>query len=155
MKKKYGDLTTRMRYEVSSYGRIRSIRFLQYTNRYTVEYLMDLPSEKIPNKEEYFEVTLCAQFQKTIVVHKIVARTFKGQRPIDKVIDHNDRKRQNNHYLNLEYVSVSDNNFNRSSYTQNYKFIPPTKKEIIEMGPPKQHPVFRVMVHYRVVLYII
>lgn len=48
-----------------------------------------------------------------IRVHQLVAAAFLGERPNGFVIDHIDRNRANNHYKNLRYVSLSEQNKNR------------------------------------------
>ena len=48
-----------------------------------------------------------------IRVHQLVAAAFLGERPDGFVVDHIDRNRSNNHYTNLRYVSLSEQNKNR------------------------------------------
>lgn len=50
-------------------------------------------------------------------VHQLVAKAFLGERPEGYVLDHIDRNRANNHYTNLRYVSLSEQNKNRD-YTK-------------------------------------
>lgn len=47
--------------------------------------------------------------RRTFTVHKIVAAAFLGERPEDKVVNHKDGNKLNNHYMNLEYITVRDN----------------------------------------------
>ena len=50
-------------------------------------------------------------------VHQLVAKAFLGERPEGYVLDHIDRNRANNHYSNLRYISLSEQNKNRD-YTK-------------------------------------
>ncbi|CAL6100142.1 HNH_endonuclease [Hexamita inflata] len=49
-------------------------------------------------------------------VHSLVANAFLGLKPTGFQVDHIDRNRQNNCLENLRYVSVSDNQKNKTSY---------------------------------------
>ncbi len=42
-------------------------------------------------------------------IHKLVAKIFIGDRPLNKQINHKDGNKFNNHFLNLEYVTCQEN----------------------------------------------
>lgn len=57
--------------------------------------------------------THCHGKKVNIRVHQLVAKAFLGDCPPGCVIDHIDRNRANNHFSNLRYVSLSEQNKNR------------------------------------------
>ena len=59
----------------------------------------------------------------TILVHRLMAETFFGERPADLVVDHIDRDNTNNKIENLRYVSYAENvrNADRHKMTQDKK----------------------------------
>lgn len=46
---------------------------------------------------------------KTVSIHRVVSEAFIGKKPFNLVVNHIDGNRFNNHYLNLEYVTSSEN----------------------------------------------
>lgn len=50
--------------------------------------------------------------KKTVTLHSLVARAFLGERPDGYQIDHKDGNKLNNHYSNLHYVTVKENQLN-------------------------------------------
>lgn len=71
-------------------------------------YVQDLNSDGYP--------TVRVRHVRT-TVHRLVAEAFLGKRPDGLVVDHIDRNKQNNHYCNLRYVSLSENSKNISEET--------------------------------------
>jgi hypothetical protein len=49
---------------------------------------------------------------KTILVHRLMAETFLGERPSNLVVDHIDRNKKNNQIENLRYTSFAGNSQN-------------------------------------------
>lgn len=90
-------------YSVSNLGRIRRDKSCQGTRSGKIIKSRELPSG-------YHQVFLSLNSKvKTIFVHKIVARTFIGVKPINKEINHKDTIKSNNHSRNLEYVTSLEN----------------------------------------------
>lgn len=46
---------------------------------------------------------------KSVLVHKLVASTFHGERPAGLVVNHKDGNKRNNRFENLEYVTKEEN----------------------------------------------
>ena len=63
------------------------------------------------------------------LIHQLVAKHFIGEQPADKVVDHIDRNKLNNHISNLRYVSYKENSANQDRY----------RHDIIETDLRKRH----------------
>ena len=96
-------------YEVSSYGRVRSLaRTIKASDR-IVNYKTRVLKQNI-DSGGYAQVTLCNHTKrKTIGVHVLVAEAFIGKRPKGLDICHNDGKATHNHPHNLRWASRSEN----------------------------------------------
>lgn len=46
---------------------------------------------------------------KNFYVHTLVALTFLGKKPEGLTVNHKDTNKKNNHYSNLEYLSIQEN----------------------------------------------
>jgi hypothetical protein len=62
-------------------------------------------------------------------IHSLVAKHFIGEQPDDKVVDHIDRNKLNNHISNLRYISHKENSANQDRY----------RHDIIETDLKKRH----------------
>lgn len=99
-------------YEVSSHGRVRSVRRL--VNRSTSVYSMSGKIRKLTLKgghnQGYLLVSLCRDGHKQLCrVHRLVAEAFL-EKPLGcDVVNHLDNIRDNNHYLNLEWTTMQGN----------------------------------------------
>ena len=69
--------------------------------------------ERIDACHGYYVVSL---HRKKFLKHRIVAQQWLENPKNHKYVDHINRDRTDNHVENLRYVSVSENNFNRSSH---------------------------------------
>lgn len=86
-------------YTIDEYGNVYSIRSRKYL-------------KQKPDKDGYMSVHLCNKGKdKFPRVHQLVAEAFiKNDDPINKTtVDHIDNNKLNNHYSNLQWLSVSDN----------------------------------------------
>lgn len=92
-------------YKVSSYGNVKSYR----QSRRPGHFLQ--PRNTFRYNGGYTSVDLCDGKEKhEIKVHILVAKAFLGQKPTDKhQLHHIDSNKRNNHYKNLEWVTVSQN----------------------------------------------
>ena len=88
------------KYEVSNYGKIRSLWFGK------------VKPIKLLDNQGYLEFTVRngKDKPKHMRVHVAVAEAFLGKRPKGLVINHKDGNKHNNHVSNLEYVTYSENN---------------------------------------------
>jgi hypothetical protein len=108
------------RYEVSNTGLVRN----RQTNRVL---------RPFTTRNGYLMVKLCDGYQKsTKKIHKLVATAFLGDSE-GRVCDHCDRVKTNNNVSNLRYVSIADNNKNKSSFKGHiYEHIDSLPDEAIE-----------------------
>lgn len=103
-------------YEVSSYGRIRSINKLVNSGlRHNQNVLKRGKVLKANLKRNgYFTIDLCGENTKrTTTVHRIVAKAFVDNPDNKPQVNHKDGNKQNNHYLNLEWVTGAENQKHR------------------------------------------
>lgn len=108
MNEYWKDIPNYAGFMVSNLGRIKTIeRIINYGNR------MCLRKEKIlkPHKSKVGYYTV-APFQKTTTVHKLVAFTFLGVRPLNSVIEHINGDYLDNRVENLRYVTHKENTQN-------------------------------------------
>lgn len=103
-------------YEVSSEGRVRSLRRELYSDRWagyrtiSERILKATPGGTIG----YLSVSLRLNRQrKTHAVHTLVAAAFLGPRPEGMDVMHADDDPQNNRLANLSYGTRSENNYQR------------------------------------------
>ena len=96
-------------YEVSNNGRVRSLsRTAKGKNGASIPIKGRVL--KLAKGQRYYHICLY-KFGKsrTVLVHKLVANAFLGDRPKDLVIDHIDNDSLNNMVSNLQYISVREN----------------------------------------------
>jgi hypothetical protein len=68
------------------------------------------------NEDNYLRITLYKNGRKrNYYIHKLVCQTFHKPIKGKKFVNHIDLNRQNNHYLNLEFVSHKENCNKRSN----------------------------------------
>lgn len=93
-------------YEVSEDGRfLRNIKSKKY-----IRIRLDMHN----SKSGYYACFVCIKGKvKRVMMHKIVAECWLGEKPEGFEIDHIDRNTHNNHYTNLRYVTHSEQMKNR------------------------------------------
>jgi hypothetical protein len=98
-------------YQVSNFGNIRSIDRNVYAHQ--GKRILKLKGKTLkPAKDEdgYFRVALCKNKKlQTFKVHRLVALHFCDNYSSTLEVNHIDGNRQNNNYLNLEWVTHSKN----------------------------------------------
>ena len=66
------------------------------------------------SKTGYYAVWICRKSKvKRLMIHRLVAECWLGDKPQGMEIDHIDRNTHNNHYTNLRYVTHSEQMKNR------------------------------------------
>jgi len=101
-------------YEVSNYGRVRSIeRVVEYR-----KYGKMLVSAKLlkpwNNMHEYCNVNLLKDGERKVFkVHRLVAEAFIPNPENKYAVNHKDGNKMNNHYLNLEWCTKSENELHK------------------------------------------
>jgi len=101
-------------YEVSSFGRIR--------NNNTFKIL----KQSINSRGYYYISLSCNSRKKSFRVARLIAFAFCENNDNNNEVDHIDRDKNNNHYLNLRWVSKSINCKNKnlqSNNTSNYRGV--------------------------------
>lgn len=97
------------RYQVSSFGRIKSMAKCWAVAGNTIclpERLMQLQ----PHRNGYLQVHLRRPFEhKKQFIHRLVAQAFLPNLQDAEVVNHKDRDKANNRLDNLEWVSYKEN----------------------------------------------
>ena len=90
-------------YSMSNHGKIRRDRQSSGTQK-------GLILKSIENTYGYLSVSLYKnKIQKVHRIHILVANNFIGKRPKNLQINHKDCNKENNYFLNLEYITQTDN----------------------------------------------
>lgn len=98
-------------YEVSSYGRVRSIdRYITNSLNRTIFYKSKILKFSHNNKTGYNQVALYKNKKiKTFSIHRLVAETFIPNPNNYLEVNHIDGDKTNNHVENLEWVTRKEN----------------------------------------------
>ena len=120
-------------YQVSSYGRVRSMaRTIRASNR-ILNYKTRILRQNI-DTGGYAQVTLCNETErKTIGVHVLVAQSFIGMNPGGLEVCHKDGDATHNHPHNLRWDTRSANTVDKTRHgTHNFlkTYIPRDKSKI-------------------------
>lgn len=95
-------------YEVSSHGNVRNSKGKLLTP--TLQYRSHSESAYRSYSNPYYVVTLYKDgVKKKHRVHRLVAKSFIPNPQGYDIVNHIDEKQYNNHYLNLEWCTVSQN----------------------------------------------
>lgn len=99
-------------YEASTHGNIRSVDRCVPTGKEGIRFLEGcLLSQSTYNR--YNKVHVCKNSEeKSLAVHRLIARTFLPNPDNLPEVDHIDRNKRNNHVSNLRWVSRSTNGRN-------------------------------------------
>jgi hypothetical protein len=85
-------------YEVSNYENVKSLR-------------NNIILKNNKTSRGYLCVSLCYNgLQKNVSVHTLVANSFCDKKEKHQCVNHKDGNKENNHYLNLEWVTYTQNN---------------------------------------------
>lgn len=112
-------------YQVSSFGRVRSLDRLDGANRRLTGKILKCGTDK----DGYLQVTLCKDSTKsTKKIHRLVAQAFVSNSENKPEINHIDEDKANNRVNNLEWSTRKENNNHgthneRSSRTQSIPII--------------------------------
>jgi hypothetical protein len=108
-------------YQVSNFGNVKSLDRLIISNRSSQR----LKSQAIKKtnrsgRGDYFVVILYKNsIGKTMYVHRLVARAFIPNPENKQQVNHMDGNSTNNHYSNLEWNTVSENNTHKYRVLKN------------------------------------
>lgn len=107
-------------YQISDHGRLRSLDRYVRRGRFS---LFKKGCEIVLHKDRsgYHRFRLRKNGAgETVKIHRLVAEHFLNSEPGKKVINHKDFNKTNNHYLNLEWCTVAENN---KHYRENEKVV--------------------------------
>jgi hypothetical protein len=96
-------------YQISSFGNVRSLEREVWSNNQWGKYLRYCPAKTLKNvlhPNGYYRVDLCGKLHSN---HHLVAIAFIGCQPDKKEVNHKDGDKLNNHFINLEWVTKSEN----------------------------------------------
>ena len=127
----YRDIKGFSKYEINEYGSIR--------NKSTHKEL----KSRI-NRNGYYQIKLYDDnmYQATVNVHRLVAITFCNGYKEGLVVNHIDGNKLNNHYSNLEWVTISENT--KHAYDNNLGNMQEIQLRAAKMGANKHHMIIDV-----------
>ena len=101
----------------------------------------------------YLVVTLDG---KTYYKHRIIAEQFipNDEPGLKLQVDHINRNRTDNHINNLRWVSISENNLNRSSFKRCNDFVDELPEEAIEVDHYRNHDDISDLYFYDDIFYV-
>ena len=101
-------------YEVSNYGRVRSIERVVEHRRYGKMLVNAKLLKPWDNMHGYCNVNLIKDGERKVCkVHRLVAEAFIPNPENKYAINHKDGDKKNNHYLNLEWCTKSENELHK------------------------------------------
>lgn len=98
-------------YEVSSYGRVKSLKRSMIGKKLNKRFNDKIISQALSKKNSYYHVLLHKLgTRKNMLVHRLVALAFIEKPFKDVEVNHKDGNKLNNNVNNLEWVTKSENN---------------------------------------------
>lgn len=128
------------KYEITEYGDVRRV----FKNG-AIHYIT--PRK---NKEGYLIIKIN---KKNRYIHQLVCRAFLENINNYPVIDHIDRNKQNNHFMNLRYTTNKGNAINTDKYENRKGYICKTKDTQIYKNKTKTYEGWRAYYHIKGVAY--
>lgn len=125
------------KYMVSNTGNVKTIgrwSHAEYSKRWIDEGIKNA----IPDKDGYLIVTLSVSpKKKRISIHRLVAKAFIPNPDGKPQVNHIDGNKRNNHVLNLEWCTSSENNFHAYRICRKTIHRPYTKLNIEKVSDIK------------------
>jgi hypothetical protein len=107
-------------YSISNLGRVKSHERKTYHPLYKEQLIKERILKLFPDRQDYLKVSLCKNGKlKTYLLHRFIAEAFIPNPENKPCINHIDGCKTNNKISNLEWCTVSENNYH--SYKLNLK----------------------------------
>ncbi len=122
-------------YEVSNYGRVRSIERVVEHQRYGKMLVSAKLLKPWNNMHGYCNVNLMKDGERKVFkVHRLVAEAFIPNPENKYAVNHKDGNKENNHYLNLEWCTKSENELHKCRVLGRYGGGPQKKERCKDGG---------------------
>lgn len=107
-------------YEVSNLGRVRSVERRLEDKAGRERTFKGVIMKQQVHYKGYMMVWLRRSGNRQkMYVHRLVATAFHPNPEDKEMVNHKDKDRQNNHFENLEWVTIEENTYHRDNYIPN------------------------------------
>lgn len=107
-------------YEVSKCGKVRSVeRVIEMKNGCRRKFPGVLMTQQVHMKGYLILWLRRNGDREKVYVHRVVASAYHPNTENKICVNHKDKDRQNNHYENLEWCTIGENNEHRDTHTHN------------------------------------
>lgn len=98
-------------YQVSNYGRVKSLERYVYNSRYGKQHIKEKILKVFKDKGGYLKCALCKSGKcKMYFIHRLVAEAFISNPDNLPCVNHKDENKENNYVDNLEWCTIEYNN---------------------------------------------
>lgn len=110
-------------YEVSNLGRVRSVDRRVLNKNGSKRSFKGVVMSQQAHYKKYMMVWLrMSGSRQKMYVHRLVALAFHPNPEDKEMVNHKDKDRQNNHWMNLEWCTIEENTEHRDNYNPDEPF---------------------------------